>query len=68
MCLDQTNYLPNRFFALGLRKDEWAVCYKNIHESMKDGGYFQHVETTAMVNNQLLSALCGLCGVTDVDN
>ncbi|GAB5593777.1 hypothetical protein Unana1_08677 [Umbelopsis nana] len=55
-----------KFFALGLRKDEWAVCYKNIHESMKDGGYFQHVETTAMPTtsdpaiNQIFNALASL--------
>ncbi|KAI8579461.1 hypothetical protein K450DRAFT_199469 [Umbelopsis ramanniana AG] len=44
----QFDFVQMRFFALGLRKEEWALTYKNIHAALKNGGYFQHVETTAI--------------------
>ncbi|KAJ2956764.1 hypothetical protein NQZ79_g7436 [Umbelopsis isabellina] len=60
------NFVNMRFFALALRKNEWAIAYSNIYKALKQGGYFQHVETTAMPNtedseiNEVFNALASL--------
>ncbi|CAO3669021.1 unnamed protein product [Umbelopsis vinacea] len=60
------DFVQMRFFALALRKEEWAITYRHIHDVLKDGGYFQHVETTAMpdtadpVINRIFGALASL--------